>query len=222
MAQNNGPQQFDIIVIGGGPGGYPAAIRAAQRGKKVALVEVEKLGGTCLNRGCIPSKTLIAGAELLQRIREAEEFGIVIGKVSYDYSKMVKRKDTVVAKIRKGLEGLIAANKITVFSGYGKFLSPKEVIVEGSKPVTLRADKIIIATGSEPRSIPAFPFDHKRILDSTDLLELTTLPKKLRLLGGGSLGVNLPLCLGSLMWRWSFLKCCPASSRWKARMWRRF
>src|SRR5271155_2636029 len=106
------PKQFDIAVLGGGPGGYPAAIRAAQNGKKVALIEAKEAGGTCLNRGCIPSKTLIASAEVLHKIQEAEDFGIKVGSISFDYSKMVDRKDKVVGQIRKGLEGLIASNKI--------------------------------------------------------------------------------------------------------------
>lgn len=188
--------QFDVVVIGGGPGGYPAAIRAAQKGKKVALIEKNKLGGTCLNRGCIPSKALIAGAELLHRIREAEEFGISVGATSFDYAKMVKRKDAVVGKIRRGLEGLIAANKITVIQGFGKFVGPKEIAVEGEKPTTIHAEKVIIATGSESRDIPAFPVDHKKILDSTDLLDLTTLPKKLAIIGGGIIG-----CEFASVWR---------------------
>lgn len=185
MAQH----KFDIAVIGGGPGGYPAAIRAAQLGKSVALIEAKELGGTCLNRGCIPSKTLIHSAGVLQQVREAEEFGIILGKeISFDYAKMVKRKDDVVGKIRKSLEGLIAANKIHLFRGFGKINGPKEIKVTGQDNAIILADKIIIATGSEPRSIPAFPFDGKKILDSTQLLELQTLPKKLIIVGGGIIG----------------------------------
>ena len=115
----NTPKKFDVVVIGGGPGGYPAAIKAAQNGKTVALIEAYQMGGTCLNRGCIPSKTLIASAEVLHKIQESEEFGIVVGNVSFDYAKMVDRKDSVVKKIRKSLEGLIAANKIVSFKGRG-------------------------------------------------------------------------------------------------------
>src|SRR5215210_2238663 len=100
-------KKFDIAVLGGGPGGYPAAIRAAQNGKKVALIEAKELGGTCLNRGCIPSKALIASAETLHDIEKAAEFGIDTGKVSFDYKKMAQRKDRIVGDIRKGLEGLI-------------------------------------------------------------------------------------------------------------------
>ena len=156
---NEKNKRFDIAVIGSGPGGYPAAIKAAQNGKTVALIEAKETGGTCLNRGCIPSKTLIAGAEVLHKIQEAEDFGITVGSVSFDYAKMVDRKDGVVGQIRKSLEGLIASNKITMFKGYGKLTSPKTIKITGTDNVEITADKIIIATGSEPRNIPAFPFD---------------------------------------------------------------
>ncbi len=179
---------FDVIVLGSGPGGYPAAIRAAQNGKKTALIEAKELGGTCLNRGCIPSKTLIANAEVLQKVMEAKEFGVVIGEVSFDYTKMAARKDAIVAGIRKSLEGLIRSNGITLFRGFGKFLSPDTIKVQGEDNAVLSAENIIIATGSEPRSIPAFPFDGEKILDSTSLLERTTLPKSLVIIGGGVIG----------------------------------
>jgi len=178
-------KSYDIAVLGGGPGGYPAAIRAAQLGKSVALIEAQELGGTCLNRGCIPSKALIAGADTLKRIREAGEFGITVTGVSFDYATLVKRKDAIVARLRKSLEGLIAANGIQVIRGYGKLVGPKEIEVDGQ---TLKAEKIIIATGSEPKEIPAFAFDHQKILDSTSLLDLKKLPKKLVIIGGGIIG----------------------------------
>src|SRR5271167_4419954 len=119
-------KKFDIAVLGGGPGGYPAAIRAAQRGKSVAIIEAKELGGTCLNRGCIPSKTLIANAAVFRTVKECNEFGIDIKNVTIDYSKMEARKTKIVEKIRKSLEGLIAANKITVIRGFGRFESPHE------------------------------------------------------------------------------------------------
>ncbi len=181
-------KKFDIAVLGGGPGGYPAAIRAAQCGKSVALIEAGELGGTCLNRGCIPSKTLIAGAQVLHRVKEANEFGITIGKVSFDYGKMAERKDLVVSRVRKGLEGLIASNKITLIRGFGQFVSPREIKVTGQDSGIIKADQIIIATGSEPRDMSAFPFDHKRIFDSTSLLSITKLPRSIVIVGGGIVG----------------------------------
>lgn len=177
--------KFDIAVIGSGPGGYPAAIRAAQLGKKVALIEGAEMGGTCLNRGCIPSKALIAGAELLEEIKHAEFFGIKVASLSFDYAALVARKDQIVTKIRKSLEGLISANGITVIRGYAKFLSKNELEVGSQKII---ADQVIIASGSEPRNIGAFPFDDKKILDSTAILNITTLPKKIVIVGGGVIG----------------------------------
>jgi dihydrolipoamide dehydrogenase len=181
-------EHFDVVVIGGGPGGYPAAIRAAHSGKSVALIEANQLGGTCLNRGCIPSKALIACADVYDRIKDAAEFGITVEKVSFDYGRMVQRKDEVVAKLRKSLEGLIATNKIKVFKGFGQFSAPKEIKINGENNLTISADKIIIATGSEPRSIPAFPFDYEKIHDSTSLLNLKKLPQKIVIVGGGVIG----------------------------------
>jgi dihydrolipoamide dehydrogenase len=180
--------KFDIAVIGGGPAGYPAAIRAAGLGKKVALIDGGELGGTCLNRGCIPSKALIAGAELLEEIKHADVFGIKVEGLSFDYGALVARKDQIVAKIRKSLEGLISANGIHVIRGFAKFLSKNELEITGNPPQKIFADQIIIASGSEPRNIGAFPFDGKKILDSTAILNMTTLPKKIVIVGGGVIG----------------------------------
>lgn len=181
-------EQYDAIVIGAGPGGYPAAIRIAQQGKKVALVEPNDVGGTCLNRGCIPSKALISNANLWEKIKRASEYGIDLVNPSFDFSKMAKRKDEVVAKVRKSLEGLIASNNITLIRGFGKFISPNEIKVNGEDNVVIQSEKIIIATGSEPRNMPAFPFDYERIHDSTSMLNITKLPKSLIIIGGGVIG----------------------------------
>lgn len=182
------PRKFDLVVLGSGPGGYPAAIKAAQMGKKVALVEPREVGGTCLNRGCIPSKALISNALLWKKVQRAEEYGITIGNASFDFSKMKERKDGVVSKVRHSLTGLIASNNITLIRGYGKFLSPREIKVNGEENCIIHADQTIIATGSEPRNMAAFPFDHERIHDSTSMLEITELPKKIAIIGGGVIG----------------------------------
>lgn len=183
-------EKFDVVVIGAGPGGYVAAIKTAQLGLKTALVEARKegMGGTCLNRGCIPSKTLIDNASVLRKVRKADKFGIQVGEVDFDYGKMVDRKDAVVTKVRRGLEGLIKSNGIHVFNGFAQFLSPHEISVSGEDEALLHADNVIIATGSEPMEVKAFPFDYKRIHDSTSMLEIRDLPKKLVIVGGGVIG----------------------------------
>lgn len=179
---------FDVVVIGSGPGGYVAAIKASQLGKKVALIEKGLLGGTCLNVGCIPTKTLISNAQMMDKIRHAADFGIATGPISFDFSKMKQRKDGVVEKIRKGLEGLIQSNAITVFRGAAEFTSPHELKVKGQDNLIVGAEKIIIATGSDPLDIPAFPCDHKQVFNSTSILEMTDLPKTLVVIGGGYIG----------------------------------
>lgn len=179
---------YDIIVIGSGPGGYPAAIRAARRGKKVLLIEGGLLGGTCLNIGCIPSKSLIACAEKYAQLKDLASFGIEIKGVAIDYAKMVERKDAIVSKTRKSLEGLLKAHGVELLKGFARFVSPYKLEVAGESTTTVEAAKIIIATGSKPKEIGAFPFDGKRIIDSTSFLDLKTLPKRLVVIGGGVIG----------------------------------
>lgn len=197
MTQNE--NTYDIVVLGGGPGGYPAAIKAAQLGRHVALIEAKELGGTCLNRGCIPSKTLISNADALNLIRNADAYGIHIdGDITIDFTKMIKRKNDVVEKVRKSLEGLLKSNNITVINGFGKFVSPNEIKVQGKDNLIVRADKCIIATGSEPRNIPAFPFDNKKILDSTALLNIAYIPKSIAIVGGGIIGCEFASLFNAL------------------------
>ncbi len=179
---------FDIAIIGAGPGGYVAAIKASQNGKKVALIDKGPFGGTCLNVGCIPTKTLLSNALVLNKVKHAADFGITTGPISFDFSHMKTRKDNVIQSIRKSLEGLIQSNGITIFRGSAEFLSPKELKVKGESNCVIQAEKIIIATGSEPLDVPSFPCDHKKILNSTSILELTTLPKTLAIIGGGYIG----------------------------------
>ncbi|HEX2579646.1 MAG TPA: dihydrolipoyl dehydrogenase [Rhabdochlamydiaceae bacterium] len=182
-------QYYDLIVIGAGTGGYVAAIKAAQLGKKVALVEKGDLGGTCLNVGCIPTKTMIAHAHVLEKVKHAADFGITVGSVSIDYAKMKERKDGVITKIRKGLEGLIRSNGITILRGTAEFTAPKELKVKGQESVIVQGENIIIASGSEPMDVKAFPCDiGQKIYNSTTILEMTTLPKTLAIIGGGYIG----------------------------------
>lgn len=180
-------KEFDCVVIGSGPGGYVAAITAAQQGLKTALIEEKQAGGTCLNRGCIPSKALLVGAHLYSQIKNAEQFGIHVDGYSINYPAMVQRKDRVVSSIRQGLEGLIRSNQITVFHGRGSLISSNEVKVQGNDEGILKTNNIILATGSEPRKFPDVPFS-PRILCSTGILNLQVLPQKLAIIGGGVIG----------------------------------
>lgn len=182
-------QKFDVIVLGAGPGGYPAALRAAQRGKKVALIEERQWGGTCLHEGCIPSKALIAGARRFADVASLPQFGISVVSSSFDYERLVAHKNRVVEKMFGGLTQLLRAEKnLTLIQGRGALLSPKQVRVEGQNAAVLEAESIILATGSEPKKLSLLPVDGKVVLDSTGLLQRTTLPKKLVIVGGGIIG----------------------------------
>jgi dihydrolipoamide dehydrogenase len=179
---------FDVVVIGAGPGGYVAAIKAAQLGRKVALIEKENVGGTCLNVGCIPTKTLIASATLWDFMQKSSEFGIIAKELSFDFAQMQSRKEGVVTKMRKSLAGLIRSNGINIIQGAAEFISPKELKIKGERNFFVRGEKIIIASGSEPMEVPAFPCDGKRIFNSTSILTLSKLPKSLVIIGGGYIG----------------------------------
>jgi dihydrolipoamide dehydrogenase len=181
-------KKHTVAVIGSGPGGYIAAIKAAQMGASVALIDKDLLGGCCLNVGCIPTKTLLAHAAVLHTIRRAKDFGITVGDLSFDYAAMNARKDRILASIRTGLEQLLKTNKISIYRGTAQFQSPSELKIMGQDNLLLEAEKIIIATGSVPLDIKAFPCDHERILNSTSLLQVTQLPKRLAIVGGGYIG----------------------------------
>jgi dihydrolipoamide dehydrogenase len=202
-------KKHDVVVIGSGPGGYVAAIRAAQLGKSVALIEKDLLGGCCLNVGCIPTKTLLSNAAVLHQVKRAKDFGITTGPISFHYDQMKKRKDQVVAKIRSGLEGLIRSNKITVYRGMAQFESPKVLKVMGQDSLFVEGEKIIIATGSVPSEVKAFPCDHKRILNSTSILELTEAPKSLAIVGGGYIGCEFASLFGELGTKVTILEALP-------------
>jgi dihydrolipoamide dehydrogenase len=181
-------KKFDVAILGAGPGGYPAAIKLAQKGLTVALIEAKELGGTCLNRGCIPTKALLANAEVLYNMHHAKDFGISLGEISIDFTKMQSNKDSTVSKLRNSLKGLIQANKITIIEGFGSFIGPTKLEVKGPSNCIIEAKHIIIATGSEPKNIPAFAFDGNQIHSSTSLLHLKQVPKSLAIVGGGVIG----------------------------------
>lgn len=181
--------KYDVAVIGGGPGGYVAAIRAAQLGGKVALIEEREVGGTCLNRGCIPTKALLASSELLSKIRGSEEFGIKVERVSFDISKVFARKDAAVKRLVKGVEFILQKRKVDLIRGRGKILSAGSVEVtrDGQKEI-IETSNIIIATGSEPALIPVFNIDRRNVITSDEALELEHIPKTLLIVGSGAIG----------------------------------
>ncbi len=203
-------KNFDIVVIGGGTGGYVTAIKATHYGKKVCLIEKGDLGGTCLNVGCIPTKTLLAGSHMLKKVNEASEFGISVGSVSFSYQKMKERKDAVVQKLRKSLEGLILSNQITILRGQAEFLGPFELKIQGQDNCLVSGEKIIVATGSEPLDIRAFPCDHKKIFNSTSIMEITTLPKSIAIIGGGYIGCEFASLFAELGVRVTILEALPS------------
>lgn len=185
-------RQFDVTVIGGGPGGYVAAIRASQLGLKVGLVEKEKLGGICLNWGCVPSKALLKSAELMHSIKRAEEFGLTVKDVSFDWSKIIKRSRDVSERIVKGVEYLMKKNKIEVIPGTAKLTGKTaiEVSKDGKVTEAITSASIILATGARPRSVPGVTIDHKAILTSTEAMTLPNRPGSMIVIGGGAIGVE--------------------------------
>jgi dihydrolipoamide dehydrogenase len=185
---------YDVVVIGSGPGGYVAAIRSAQLGKKVALVEkYSTLGGTCLNVGCIPSKALLDSSEHYHNaVDRFAEHGIQTGAVKVNMAKMIQRKNEVVEQTCKGIDFLMKKNKIDVYHGLGSFVSAKKIAVSNENgKVELEAHKVIIATGSKPITPEIFGYDKKRVITSTEALQIDKIPEKMVVVGGGVIGLEL-------------------------------
>ena len=188
-------EQYDVTIIGSGPGGYVAAVRAGQLGLKVAIVEKEKdarLGGTCGLRGCIPTKALLQSAHLYEKAGHFEQFGLKVEGLSYDFEKVQKYKNDVVSKNSAGVTYLMKKNKVTVFNGFGKITGKGkiEVALDGGKTETIETKNIIIATGSVVRPIPGFETDGKQVVNSDQILELNKVPKSMLVLGSGAVGVE--------------------------------
>ena len=180
-----------LTIIGSGPGGYVAAIRAAQKGAQVTVVESAEVGGTCLNLGCIPTKTLVASAEALAHARRAEEYGLEIaGTVSYNLAKIRGRKDKVVSTQVKGIRALFKSWGVTLMEGRGSLLSPDvvRVVLRDGTTMDVKSDKVIIATGSRPAMLPGFPFDGQSVITSDDAVQFAKVPKSLLIVGAGVIG----------------------------------
>jgi len=186
-------EKFDVTVIGGGPAGYVCAIRLSQLGLKTACVESRgSLGGTCLNIGCIPSKSLLNMSESFHRAKNFSDIGIETGEIKLNLEKMMSNKDSSVSTLTKGVEFLFKKNKVTYIKGVGSFNGKNEISVKNDKSeLTIKTDKIIISTGSEPLSLPGADFDEKRILSSTGALNISKLPKKMVVVGGGYIGLEM-------------------------------
>ena len=186
-------KEFDICVIGSGPGGYVAAIRASQLGFSTAIVEKRYLGGVCLNIGCIPTKALLRSAEVLESIQHASDYGIEVTGSKADFGGMVKRSRGIANKMSKGVQFLMKANKIQVFMGTGVFDSKSELQVQdesGKQTDRIKAKNFIIATGARPRVLPNLPIDGKMIIDSEIAMTMEKQPKKMVIVGAGAIGVE--------------------------------
>jgi dihydrolipoamide dehydrogenase len=192
--------KYDVTIIGSGPGGYVAAIRCAQLGMKTAIIEkYNTLGGTCLNVGCIPSKALLDSSEHFHAAEEKfATHGIKLDNLKVDLPQMMKRKDEVVNQMVNGVNFLMKKNKIDVFTGVGSFKDKNHIVVSGEKEETIETDKVIIATGSKPSSLPGIEIDKERIITSTEALKLPEVPKSMIVIGGGVIGMELGSVYGRM------------------------
>lgn len=192
-------EERDVVIIGGGPAGYAAAIRVSQLGGKATLVENDTLGGTCLNSGCIPTRSLARGAELFDMAKNANDYGITYSDISVDFAKMQTRKETVVKNLTAGVNSLLNANKVELIEGLGQFISPMqlEVSLKNKTKKIFTARKVIIATGSRCKNLP-IQTRLTKVINTTQALRLTQLPKSMMVVGGGFIGVTFAIILSKL------------------------
>lgn len=192
-------EKYDLIVIGGGPAGYAAAIRAGQLGKKVACVEQERPGGTCLNWGCIPSKALLKSAELYSKLQHSDELGIQVGELSYDFEKIIARSRSVSETMAGGIGFLFKKNKVDHYSGVGMINVPGmvEITAGKDKGTVLNTDKTLIATGCKPRRLPDIEVDGERVMTSRQALEMKKQPKSIVIVGAGAIGAEFAYFLNA-------------------------
>jgi dihydrolipoamide dehydrogenase len=192
---------YDLAVIGAGPGGYVAAIRAAQLGARVVVIEKDELGGTCLNWGCIPTKAMIASADVYKKIKNAADYGILVeGEARVDMARVIERKDKIVSNLVKGVQTLLKSRGIAHIKGHARFTSPTTIDVESAdgSTETVEAAACLIATGSRPASIPAFPLDGEKIISSDNAVHLTELPEHLLIIGAGVIGCEFAFLYNEL------------------------
>src|SRR5206468_7737074 len=206
---------FDVAIIGTGPGGYVAAIRAGQLGLKTAIIEKDtRLGGTCLLRGCIPTKALLRDAHLFQEVKKSVQQGLFkTGEFEADFSKIQDRKNDVVDKNSKGVEFLMRKNKVTVIKGYGTIINPTKIAVKGSgdgASMEVDTKNIIIATGSEAKSLPGYSFDENYVLSNVGALDLNQIPKSMLIVGSGAVGVEFASIYNSLGTKVTIIEVLPS------------
>ena len=186
--------KYEIAILGGGPGGYVAAIRAGQLGFKTVVIDTQPLGGICLNWGCIPTKSLLKNAEIYDTVKNhGDDFGIMAKELSFDFNRIIKRSRDISERITKNVEMLVKKNKVDRIKGYGKLSSKNQIDIydEAKKKIdSITADKIIIATGARPRSVPSIPVDKKMIITSTEAMILNEQPKELIVIGAGAIGIE--------------------------------
>lgn len=190
--------EFDVVVLGAGPGGYGSAIRCAQLGLKTAIVESREFGGTCLNRGCIPTKALLQSAESYEGALNADVFGVSVQQVSFDYQKFAKRKTAIVDRMNQSVEKMVKSYGVTVFKGFGRLRDRNTIRIEGGTEAEIRAEHIILATGSEPACLPIPGSDGPLVLDSDDVLASNHCHDSYVVIGGGVIGVEFASLFSSL------------------------
>jgi dihydrolipoamide dehydrogenase len=203
-------ERFDVVVLGGGPGGYAAALYGAAAGLRIAMVEEARVGGTCLHRGCIPAKELLQTAEVLRTVRSAKEFGVDAGQPTLALSTSQARKQQVVDRLTKGLESLLKGRKVTVVPGTGSIVDAAAHHIRVSDGSELMGDALILATGSLPRELPGLPFDGTQVLNSDHFLVLDEVPARTAIIGGGAIGCEFASFLADVGSEVTLLEAMPA------------
>ncbi len=204
-------KKYDLLILGGGPGGYVSAIRAGQLGLKVAVIEKEAIGGTCLHHGCIPSKAIIRSAEILSLIQNAAQFGITVGQVSADFGVAVDRSQKVLQKLYRGVLHLMKRHQVEIFEGFGKIIAPGQIEIKGAEDTqVIQGKNIIIATGSRVRSLPNLPLNGTRIITSDEALLRRQLPQSVLIVGGGAIGVEFAYIYSLYGVQVTIVEMCPA------------